>query len=390
MKHAERLAYSATLLALLLGAAPDASPAGADVYAPPGTSFGQQRHHLVRDNESLIEIARHYELGFSEIVTANPGIDPFVPPEGTTVLIPSCRLVPRTPLRSGIVINLPELRLYYFPRDGTAAVRSFPVGIGDEGRKTPLGSFRVTEKIEAPRWHVPRSIRRSRPGLPAVVPPGPENPLGSHALRLSGKALMIHGTNRPFSVGRKASHGCIRLYPEHMRTLFALVEPGTRVAIVNQAVKAAIWNGQVYIEVHDHTPPVTPERVRTVLKNSRLHRDIDEVRLLKAVYEARGIPVALSRTVPPPESISPKESGTPWLPPHEGSRKRDSGHREARTPMPGSALVMEAPATATAARSLKTSAGITPEKKLPSAAVSGWSVLPAAGPPNATRRESSH
>ena len=141
------------------------------------------------------------------------------------------------------------MRLYQFPR-AAGAPMMFPVGVGSEGWTTPVGTFSVIQKQVNPRWYPPASIRREEPDLPAMVPPGPDNPLGTHALRLSKGSILIHGTDKPFGVGRKASHGCLRLYPEDIPLLFERVPVGTQVTIVREPVKVGVRAGRVYVEVH--------------------------------------------------------------------------------------------------------------------------------------------
>lgn len=283
-----------------------ASPCRAEVYSysPGATVVGSAFSYTIADkSESLIEKAREFGLGYNEMAAANPGIDPFVPGAGTTVLIPRSWVLPSAASLDGIVINLSEMRLYYFfkkDKNGPRLVATFPIGIGTEGNETPLGVFTIIEKMEEPRWHVPASIRKERPDLPAVVPPGPDNPLGSHALRLSRGTVLIHGTNRPWGVGRRVSHGCIRLYPEDIPRLYALAAAGTRVAVVRQPVKAGLREGRVYVEVHDD-----PEGVRdgydyydeAMLLLTKMDIDIallDYERLEQALREKSGVPIDIS------------------------------------------------------------------------------------------------
>ena len=168
--------------------------------------IGKVRYYKVRDSESLIEIARMFNLGYNGITEANPGADPFVPPNGMVVQVPTEWVLPDVREREGIVINIAELRLYFFPRRNSGKVYTFPIGIGDEGTETPTGSFKIIQKKVNPAWKVPKSIKKEDPKLPDVVPPGPDNPLGTHAMRLSASSILIHGTNRPWGIGRRVSH----------------------------------------------------------------------------------------------------------------------------------------------------------------------------------------
>jgi L,D-transpeptidase ErfK/SrfK len=214
------------------------------------TVIGSLKTYEIKGDESLIEIARKFGLGFNEITEANPELDPFVPGDGVIVNLPTAWILPDLSSYDGIVINLSEMRLYFFPRQRRSSVMTFPIGIGSEGNETPLGIFKIVEKTANPSWYVPESIRRERPELPKIVPPGRDNPLGSHALRLSERTILIHGTNRPYAVGRKASHGCIRLYPEDIPKVFRMVPQETKVTIIRQPVKAGRIHERVYIEVH--------------------------------------------------------------------------------------------------------------------------------------------
>lgn len=255
-------------------------------------------YRINNKNTSLIEIARKYDLGYNEIVDANPGLDPFVPGAGNTAILPLSWILPDVKIADGIVINLSELRLYYFFRNGHKThVLTFPIGIGDEGTDTPVGSFRVKEKIVNPAWHVPASIRKEKPELPAVVPPGPDNPLGSYAMRLTVPSILMHGTNRPFAIGRKASHGCIRLYPEDIPRLFGMVSVGTPVTIVRQPVKVGARVGKVYIEVHDDDKINADYYYKTateLLMKKHLLGRISSIKLLRALGHKSGFPVDIS------------------------------------------------------------------------------------------------
>lgn len=251
---------------------------------------GTVNSYLVRKDDSLIEVARTFGLGYNEITEANRDMDPFIPSSGEQIRLPLAWVLPAAPRIRGIIINLSEMRLFYFPSGDGKSVFTFPIGIGDEGTETPVGSFSVTEKRIAPAWKVPDSIRRDDPGLPRVVPPGPDNPLGSHALRLSGGPVLIHGTNKPWGVGRKASHGCIRLYPEDIPQLFQLVQLGERTVIVRQPVKIGLGNGRVFMEVHrGERIDYVKEALRLVMARGLLHR-IDSAKFFRALREMSGTP----------------------------------------------------------------------------------------------------
>ncbi|NPB09256.1 MAG: L,D-transpeptidase family protein, partial [Thermodesulfobacteria bacterium] len=198
------------------------------IWAPDHSVVGKLLTHVVARGETLLDIARWYDLGYNQIILANPDIDPWIPPEGTEILIPACYVLPEK--KSGIVVNLAEMRLYFFRRElDQRVVYTAPIGVGVEGKLTELGVYTIIRKKKNPAWHVPKSIREEDPTLPEVVPPGPENPLGAFALYLSRGAYAIHGTNRPWGIGRRVSHGCIRLYPEDIEALFPLVPIGTPV-----------------------------------------------------------------------------------------------------------------------------------------------------------------
>jgi len=276
-----------------------ATDVGSYSYNESNLVIGAIQFYSVKKGESLIEIARKFGIGYNEIADANPSLDPFVPGTGTRVILHTSWILPDVKQREGIVINLSELRLYYFfKHKNKDFVMTFPVGIGSEGNNTPVGEFRVVEKIVNPPWYVPESIRKEKPWLPAVVPPGHENPLGSHALRLSFQTILIHGTNRPFCVGRRASHGCIRLYPEDIPKLFKLVSIGTKVTIIRQPIEVGTRDKRVFIEVHtgDSMKDMNyfNEAVILLQKKDFLKR-VSTDKLYRAIIEKLGIPVDITR-----------------------------------------------------------------------------------------------
>jgi L,D-transpeptidase ErfK/SrfK len=272
--------------------------AGLYSYSKDRTVLGQARNYTIKGDESLIEIARRFDMGYNEIIAANPRLDPFIPGNGKIAKLSTEWILPDLREYDGIVLNLSEMRLYYFFRKNKSnVVMTFPIGIGSEGKETPVGTFRIIEKIVNPAWHVPPSIRKEKPELPAVVPAGPNNPLGAYAMRLSEGTVLIHGTNRPYAVGRKASHGCIRMYPEDIPKLFQLVPNNTKVTIVRQPVKIGILHDRVYLEVHrDRELNINyfNETVR-LLVQKKLLQDIDKNKMIAVLREKRGIPIDISK-----------------------------------------------------------------------------------------------
>jgi len=259
--------------------------------------------------ETLLDLARQHGLGYEEITNANPGVDAWLPGIGTEVVVPQRRLLPRAP-REGIVINLPEHRLYWFPPAATGetpVVWTFPVSIGKMDWNTPLGATRIVSKIKNPTWTPPQSVREehARRGdiLPAVVPAGRDNPLGLFAMRLGipGGAYLIHGTNRPAGVGMQVTHGCMRLYPEDIERLFGMVSVNTPVVIVNQPYKWGWHNGELLIEVHPPlqedavVPPTLTDLTRLIVQaTSAQPLPIDWMAAERAWREARGIPTRVA------------------------------------------------------------------------------------------------
>ena len=207
-------------------------------------------------NDTLSDLARAYGLGYDELIAANPGVDPWLPGEDTPVLLPTQFILPDVP-REGLILNIASKRLFYFPEvaEGQATiVKTFPIGIGRVGWETPLGNTQVVAKAKDPHWYVPLSVRQEHAELgdplPSVIPPGPENPLGHRVLKLEMPGYLIHGTNQPYGVGMRVSHGCVRLYPENIEYLYELVEIGEPVQIINEPFLMAQAHGEIYFESH--------------------------------------------------------------------------------------------------------------------------------------------
>jgi L,D-transpeptidase ErfK/SrfK len=251
-----------TYIALLLAAI--SAPCGATAYDfldPQQSVFGADLSIQTAYEDTLYDLARHYSLGSEELIRVNPGVDPWIPGSGKTVLVPGRHILPSGP-REGLVINIAEHRLYYYPkpkRHQPQQVITYPVSIGKMDWRTPLGDTRVIAKQKDPWWTPTESVRaeHAKDGdiLPARVPPGPDNPLGDRALRLAAGqgTYLIHGTNNPIAVGLAVTHGCIRMYPEDINALFPEVAVGTKVRIVNEPVKVAWVDGELLLEAH---PPV--------------------------------------------------------------------------------------------------------------------------------------
>lgn len=250
--------FSAALsLALVLQSVP-AKATAFDLPADGSAVVGADTTVTSHYEDTLLDFARRYSLGYDEIIRANPGIDMWLPGEGTQVFLAGERILPPGP-REGVVVNLPEHRLYYYPKaaqDGKRVVITYPVSIGKLGRTTPLGQTRVIAKVKHPSWYPPASIRKEHAAagdpLPAVVGPGPDNPLGDYKIRLGfgDGTYEIHGTNNPTAVGLAITHGCIRMYPEDVASLFEQLPVGTSVRLINVPVKVAWINGELLLEAH--------------------------------------------------------------------------------------------------------------------------------------------
>jgi L,D-transpeptidase ErfK/SrfK len=217
--------------------------------SPPASDdlVGRLSFHATKADDTLVDLAPALGVGYVELLAANPGVDPWLPGDGTRLAVPEARLLPSGP-REGIVVNLGDLHLYYF--EAGAPVRAYPIGIAKDGYATPIGVTQVTSKREKPSWTPGPSARRDDPSLPARVKPGPDNPLGEHVLYLGWPSYLIHGTNDPRGVGRHSSRGCIRLYPADIAELYGLVAPGTKVRVVNETVKLGWIGGELYLEVN--------------------------------------------------------------------------------------------------------------------------------------------
>lgn len=300
-----------TLLALLLPSL--ANAATFEMPLPEFDLIGAIHEVEAHPDDTLLDIARRYDIGQEQIVRANPGVDRWLPGGGTKVIIPTRYILPAAP-REGLVLNVPEMRLYYYPKPKpgeTPVVKTFPVGIGRQDWGTPLGLTKVVAKKKDPTWTPPASIRKEHAEagdpLPAVVPAGPDNPLGQYAMRLGigGGSYLIHGTNKAFGVGMRASHGCIRMMPEDIEYLFQQVPVGIQVRIVSETAKVGWYGGKLYLEIHE---PLEEDRLGRaellskalrLIDNAQASRlvELDEEAISRALTERTGMPVPISKDV---------------------------------------------------------------------------------------------
>lgn len=330
MTHRTTLgALQACLCCLLLAGCAiggDRARGQAVVHHPEGENIiGRQEIVQATRDDTLIDLARSHNLGYVELAAANPGVDPWLPGEGTRLVLPTAHLLPPGE-QKGIVINLAEQRLYYF--DDPAGPMSFPIGVGREGADTPLGETTVVRKREDPTWYPPASARREDPSLPSSVPPGPENPLGDRALYLGWPAYLVHGTNEPYGIGRRVSRGCIRLYPEDIRLLYPMVAKGTPVRVIDEPLKIQEVEGELYLEAHpslqqasqieedgSFEPEELPElRARLIAQSGLAASRLDWLAIDKALASRTGVPVRITRSAHASAAPEPESETASWSP----------------------------------------------------------------------------
>lgn len=308
-----------------VAAQPAAAPAAPTLAAPIDTHkfvldepnqdvVGTVQVTIAAKSDTLLDIARRFNVGYEEIERANPGVDIWLPGEGRRVVVPTQFVLPAAP-REGIVIDVAALRLYYFPphRAGTPlVVYTHPIGIGKDGWSTPEGVTKVTARVKDPVWHPSQALRRDHFNdngemVPAVVPAGPDNPLGKYEFKLGWPSYLIHGTNKPYGIGLRSSHGCVRLYPEDIEKLYAMVPIGTAVRVVNQPFLFG-WQGhQLYLQAypvldddkrdwkhaqHRLMQRMVPQHVRTAMQREGVTIDWERVAALSAA--PRGVPVPVT------------------------------------------------------------------------------------------------
>lgn len=297
------------ILALLL---PGLSAAATfDMPLPEFDIIGAIHEIEAHQEDTLLDIARRYDIGQEQITRANPDVDRWLPGGGTKVIIPTRYILPAAP-REGLVLNVPEMRIYYYPKTkpGEApVVQTYPVGIGRMDWGTPLGQTKIVGLKKNPTWTPPASIRKEHAEagdpLPAVVPAGPNNPLGLYAMRLGipSGSYLIHGTNKAFGVGMRASHGCIRMMPEDIEYLFPQIAIGTVVRIVSETAKVGWFGDRLFLEIHE---PLEEDQVGRAALYSKAMRlidaaqasrlvELDDEAIERALTEQTGMPVAISK-----------------------------------------------------------------------------------------------
>ena len=273
--------------------------------SPDQSVIGDPQIVYTTEENTFSDLAREYGLGFDEMVAANPDLHPWLPGNGTPVLLPTQYVLPDVP-RRGLVLNIASKRLFYFPavaEGEPVQVLTYPIGIGRVGWETPLGETQVVSKARDPVWYVPASVRRENAELgyplPAVVPPGPDNPLGHYVLKLEMPGYLIHGTNQPYGVGMRVSHGCVRLYPENIEPLYDMVDIDEPVTIINEPYLAGWRNGELYLESHsplEDDDISAEERLQKIFEQARNasgafieQAEQDEAR--EVASHASGVPV---------------------------------------------------------------------------------------------------
>jgi L,D-transpeptidase ErfK/SrfK len=301
--------------AIILGVCAEAA-----TFALPGdgnTIVGQVQVVTDIGKNTLFDIARHYDLGYKEIVEANPGVSVWVPDQNQKIVVPTEFILPPKPW-VGIVINIPQRRVYYFPKPkkGKATqVMTFPLGISRPGWPTPLGQTRIIAKFRDPSWIVPKSIQKDHrkqgePQFPSYFPPGPDNPMGMLAMETGFSEIFIHGTNEPWGVGMRVSHGCFHLYPEDAAHLFPILPVGTPVRIINDPYVVGVRGGQLYMAafkpIADYPTKESP-LTRAVATVTRLMPDRLDAPGRPSVDWDRAIAIAQAER-PVPEPISPGTS----------------------------------------------------------------------------------
>lgn len=274
---------------------------------PPENEYliGEDYYIIAHHKDTLVDISIKHEVGYDDIKAANPGVDPWLPGEGTRVLIPAQHILPDAP-RTGMVINLAEKRIFYYPKPAKgqkALVYTYPIGIGRQDWESPLGDTKVVRKKKDPTWTPPQSVREEHAAkgdiLPAVVPAGPDNPLGDRAMYLGIPGYLIHGTNKPAGIGMRVSHGCIRMEPQNIREIFELVPDNTPVKLIDVPFKFGLRQGGIYLEAQEpanssigmHNEPAQLNEVLLKATGGNHNFEVDWELVDRAIKNPQGVPV---------------------------------------------------------------------------------------------------
>jgi L,D-transpeptidase ErfK/SrfK len=360
---------------------------------PGQTVVGEVQVVTAGKDDTLTDIARRFNVGYDDLLRANPKVDPWLPGEGHEIVVPTQFVLPNAPY-SGVVINIAAMRIYYFPpvkHGERVVVLTHPIGIGKVGWKTPEGVTKIVRRQKDPTWRVPVSVLKEHhengEDLDPVIGPGPDNPLGKYAFYLQWPSYLIHGTNKPAGVGLRSSHGCIRLYPEDIEQFFNMIPLGTQVQAVNQPFLFGWGNGQLYLQPFDVLEDDERDwnKAQRKLLNKSLsaalqqqlkahHQQIDWDRVASLAHDPRGIPVPVSTAdasleqvlaaAPRVQNVLPAGStwdGTSDLPMDEASFKQMFSEIEPDTDAPAPA----APAPAAPGSPAPASAGATAGKTPP-------------------------
>ncbi|MGV8074496.1 MAG: L,D-transpeptidase family protein [Syntrophobacteraceae bacterium] len=263
-------------------------------HIPDQTVIGDISWCKIAKNDTLLDIARRYGLGYNEVDLLYPRMDAWIPPDGKRIAIPTFWVVPPSQ-HEQLVINIPELRLYFFEKSA-GAIQTYPIGIGDEGWESPLGSFYINDKRQNPVWYVPQSLQ-AKYGM-ASMPPGPDNPLGEFVMKFSAGAYGVHGTSMPWGVGRLVSHGCIRCYPEHIRILYPQVPMRYKLEIIYEPIKLGRRNGQIFVEAHPDVYRKIPDFMQYAtqkLESYPYAAQIDRKRFFMAIALQNGVPTDVTK-----------------------------------------------------------------------------------------------
>ena len=299
-------------------------------FQPGQDVIGELQITKVSGEDTFSDIARRFNVGYEEMVRANPGVDPWVPGVGREVVVPTQFVMPSAP-REGLVINLAQLRVYYFPpaKEGEPqTVITHPIGIGKVGWNTPVGTTKVTGKMKNPTWFPPASVRKEHreagDPLPSKVPPGPDNPLGAHLMTLGWPSYLIHGTNKPYGVGMRSSHGCLRFYPEDIEQLYGAIPVGTKVTVVDQPFVFGWRDGSLYVQAFpiaeddEREHPAGAEALLNAAISDEMWQTIREHNVAvdlelvnKVATDSRGIAVPVTYAPPVVESHAKNRKKAP-------------------------------------------------------------------------------